>query len=351
MAHPIELGSEKAGAFAATAGGRARRGELVASLERYAALVLVVLALLGFGLRASGVSRIGFSEDEINKLEAVRAYERGDITPNAEHPMVMKALIFVSMRAARVWNARASVGHRISDELAVRFPNIMLGALTVFPLFLLTAAFFNRRTALVASALWAFGVNAITYNRIAKEDTLLVFFMLFAFYFYLRAKQTSGFDTATKKRNYILSAISFGLMLASKYFPHYFGLNMLYYHLVHVREREPNEPRGNTPKIFYIVLALAFLITNPAILFPQTWGYLSAYSGEQLLTHHGYLMGDTLYDNVMSKTPFGGTPFYFYLLFLLIKTPLPLIVALLAGLVEIVRRRREPGPAFLLLMF
>jgi hypothetical protein len=62
-------------------------------------------------------------------------------------------------------------------------------------------------------------------------------------------------------------------------------------------------------------------------------------------------MGETLYHNVMSKTPFGGTPFYFYLLFLAIKTPLPLLLALLVGLVEIVRRRREPGAAFLLLMF
>ncbi len=70
----------------------------------------------------------------------------------------------------------------------VRFPNALFGALTVFPLYLLAAAFFDKRTGLVSALLWTFGVNAITYNRIAKEDTLLVFFMLFAFYFYLRAK-------------------------------------------------------------------------------------------------------------------------------------------------------------------
>jgi hypothetical protein len=62
-------------------------------------------------------------------------------------------------------------------------------------------------------------------------------------------------------------------------------------------------------------------------------------------------MGETLYDNVMSKTPFGGTPVYFYLLFLAVKTPLPLLAALALGLFEIVRQRKEPGPAFLLVMF
>ncbi|HYY41956.1 MAG TPA: glycosyltransferase family 39 protein, partial [Pyrinomonadaceae bacterium] len=200
------------------------------------------------------------------------------------------------------------------------------------------------------ATLWAFGVNAITYNRIGKEDTLLVFFMLFAFYFYLRAKQTSGFAERRKKRFYIWSAISFGLMLASKYFPHYFGLNMLYHHLVQQRRREPGEPAGRTPGLFYLVLPIPFVFANFALFWPRTWQYLDAYSGEKLLTHHGYLMGDTLYQNVLSQTPF-GTPAYFYALYLAIKTPLPLLVAFLFGLAICVRAWRKPGPAFVLLMF
>ncbi|HEX8853582.1 MAG TPA: hypothetical protein VF754_08850, partial [Pyrinomonadaceae bacterium] len=183
-----------------------------------------------------------------------------------------------------------------------------------------------------------------------KEDTLLVFFMLSAFYFYLRAKQTSGFETGAKRRHYALSAVSFGLMLASKYFPHYFGLNMLYHHFARVREREPNEPRGRTPLFFYPLVAVVFLAVNPAVLLPETWAYLRAYSSEQLLTHHGYLMGERLYQNTMSATPFAGTPLYFYLLFLLIKVPPPVLVAFACGLVWCARRWREPGPAFLLLM-
>lgn len=313
-------------------------------------ITLAALVVLGFGLRLSGISAVGFAEDEINKLEAVRAYAHGDISPNAEHPMLMKALVYVSMQAQQALNR--STGSNISDEAALRFPNILFGALTVIPLFLLTAAFFERWTALVAAALWAFGLNAITYNRIAKEDTLLVFFMLFAFYFYLRAKQTSGFDPQGKRRFYSLSGVSFGLMMASKYFPHYFGLNMLYHnYLYKVRERQPGEPKGRTPLLFYILVGVAFLIANPAILLPQTWAYLNAYASEQLLTHTGYLMGATLYKNNPSSTPFWGTPLYFYALFLLIKMPLPVLLAFIIGLVECVRRRREPGHGFVLLMF
>jgi hypothetical protein len=126
---------------------------------------------------------------------------------------------------------------------------------------------------------------------------------------------------------------------------------MLYHYLFHVRTREPGEPRGNTPLVFYLVVGATFLAANPAVLLPQTWAYLSAYSSESLLTHHGYLMGETLYDNVMSKTPFGATPVYFYLLFLALKVPLAILAAAAVGLCVVARRWREPGPAFLLLMF
>jgi hypothetical protein len=347
MSRLIEVASERAGALAL---GARERG-LAESLDRYAVVMLVMLTAVGFTLRVGGIGRLGFAEDEINKLEAVRAYERGDFTRNAEHPMLMKALVFASVEAARAWNAAAPEDLRVSDETALRLPNVVFGSLTVFPIFLITAVFFGRRTGLIAAALWAFGVNAITYNRVAKEDTLMVFFMLFAFYYYIVAKRTSGFDPKAKRRNYILSGIAWGMMLASKYFPHYFGLNMLFHHFFRVREREAGEPRGNTPPIFYLAVVLAFLVANPAVLLPQTLSYLNAYSGEQLLTHHGYLLGETVYNNVVSKAPFGATPVYFYALFLLIKTPLPLLAAFLAGLFHLARRWREPGAAFMLFMF
>ncbi len=61
---------------------------------------LAIFIILGFGLRVSKLDALGFAEDEINKLEAVRSYQRGDITANAEHPMLMKALMLVSLTAA-----------------------------------------------------------------------------------------------------------------------------------------------------------------------------------------------------------------------------------------------------------
>jgi hypothetical protein len=319
---------------------------MLLSWEKTTVIVIGLMMVAGFGLRLAGLGRIGFAEDEINKLDAVRAYDRGDFTANAEHPMLMKAMIDVSMRAARVWNSRTGQG--ISDEAALRFPNALFGALTAIPLFLLTAALFDRPTAFWAAAFWSLGVNAITYNRVGKEDTLMVFFMLFAFYLFMRSKQVKDQTWFHRLRN--LSAVSFGLMIAAKYFPHYLGLNMLYHHFFPVRKQSPDEPRWRTPLSFFLIIGAVLVLANPVILLPSVWNYLDAYSGEKLLTHTGYLMGNTLYKNRMSNSPFWGLPVYFYLLFLAIKVPLAVSGTFLVGLFVSLRRWRTPGHTFVLFM-
>ncbi|HKO45449.1 MAG TPA: glycosyltransferase family 39 protein [Pyrinomonadaceae bacterium] len=314
--------------------------------DRRAVAALILLVLIGFGFRVWQLDAIGFAEDEVNKVNAVRAYEHRDITANAEHPMLMKIFMFASVKIARAVKGEGG----FSDELAFRLPNVIFGSLTVIPLFLLTTAFFDRWTGLLAAGFWSVGVNAITLNRVGKEDTLLVFFMLFACYFYLRAKQADTRETKVRNRNYLLSGISFGLMMASKYFPHYLGLNSLYHHYARVRTRLPGEPSGKTSMVFYVAMAVAFLVANPAVLLPEVWEYLRAYMGEKLLVHSGYLMGEQLFQNKMSRSPFWGMPIYFYFLFIAIKIPLVVLAAFLGGLVISIKRWRHPGHAFVLFM-
>lgn len=300
--------------------------------------ILALLIVLGFGLRMTQLGAIGFAEDEMNKLDAIHAYEHGDFSANSEHPMLMKLLMWASVRGIPA----------SSEEAALRFPNALIGALTVIPLFLLTAAFFDRRHGLLAAAFWAVGINAITHNRVAKEDTLLVFFMLFGFYFFLRAKQIPPSNKPARYKRYAASAASFGLMIASKYFPHYFGLNMLFHHFFHVRK--PGEPGGKTPGWFYLGIIAVFVLASPAVLLPDVWRYMNEYMGERLLTHSGYLFAGQLYKNNMSSTPFWGTPMYFYLLFLAVKVPLLIFISFLIGIVVSLRRWRHLGHAFVLFM-
>src|SRR4030095_10394143 len=298
------------------------------------------MVALVFCVRIYRIDAAGFAEDEANKVFAVRAYEQGDFTVNAEHPMVMKMLCYASVHAAGLWDraiGQNSSWH-ISEEAALRLPNVAFGALTVIPLFFLTVGLLGFRAGLATSLLWAFGLDAIWFNRTVKEDTLLVFFMFWGFYLYFKAKHLPADDVAGEERLYSLAGAAFGLMMASKYFPHYWALNALFYTLVGYDSRNNRRLNGAISRKYFAAMLLAFVAFNPALFFPQTWRYLWKYINEELLTHHGYMVMDKLYINDFLQTP-GGNPWYFYVLFIVMKFPLPVLLAFLVGLAHIFTSR------------
>ncbi len=311
-------------------------------LEQRKLLIIFLLVAVGFSARVIRLDEAGFAEDEANKIFAIRAYRQGDFTANAEHPMVMKLLCYASVEAVSAWNRTPgkSLGINASEETALRLPNATFGALTVIPLLLLTSTLLGFRIGLIGSTLWALGLDAIWFNRIVKEDTLLVFFMLLGFYLYNRAKGLPAFQVRGQERLYALAGAAFGLMLASKYFPHYIGLNALLYTLIGYDGRNNRPLTRRMWATYFGGIVLAFAIFNHARFLPQTWGYMRKYVNAELLTHHGYLLMDTLFINDATQTP-GGNAWYFYLLFLWVKLPLPLLAAFAVGLIEIFRKRGD----------
>src|SRR5205085_11780280 len=128
------------------------------------------------------------------------------------------------------------------------------------------------------------------FNRIGKEDILLVFFMFSGFYLYHRAKRLAAADWRDQERLYALAGAAFGLMTASKYFPHYFGLNALYYTMVGFDSRNNRPLTRRMWGRYFGGFVLALIAFNWSIFVPQTWRYLWKYVNEDLLTHHGYVI-------------------------------------------------------------
>ncbi|MCS7157926.1 MAG: glycosyltransferase family 39 protein [Blastocatellia bacterium] len=303
-------------------------------------LALALLVILAFGMRVVRLDAVGVSEDEARKIAAVEAYRRGDFTPNAEHPMLMKSLILFSFLAVEQWNRTIAARHpswRISEETALRLPNVLVGALTTVVLFLFARELFDPLVGWLTAILWATGLNAIAINRVAKEDTLLVFFMWLAFFFFMRAKHEGPVETARRQWLYRLSGASFGLMLASKYFPHYMGLIFLYNYL-RPHDRETNAPLGRRAMMgFFLAFFIAFVVANPMLFHPETLRYLAVYLTETTVPHHGYeMMGELYYNNAWKLA--NRTPLYFYMLFLAVKVPPALLLAFAVGLIWIIRR-------------
>jgi hypothetical protein len=314
--------------------------------------ILAMLVLVGFGFRGASLSAEGLSEDELNKLQAVADYrEHGLTSANSEHPLLMKALLTGSVVLADKWNSIPSFGGRrpIAPETALRLPGTIFGALTSILIYLLAAELFGAEVGLIAAALWAFDPMAIGFNRIAKEDTFLLFFFLLANILWLRGQRVAEtHSTRLAEKYYWASAAAFGAMLASKYVPQLLAVSVCYYFMFQgVPETRWRLGKKRLLK-YYTLMGIVFVILNPTILFPATWHQMSQFAGQKLIGHDGYEFMGKLYSHRLTDW-FQGIPWYFYHLFLAIKLPLLPVAGFVVGLPLLFRRKIGDGRYFILL--
>jgi hypothetical protein len=305
---------------------------------------LVVLAIAGFGFRVNGLSAEGLSEDELNKLNAVADYRANGLTgANGEHPMLMKAFQAASIILAEKFN-------RIAPETALRLPGAIAGALTTILIFLIASELFGTEVALIAAALWAFDPTAIGFNRIAKEDSFLLFFFLLANVFWLRGQRAAESSDGSPNKYYWLTAASYGAMVASKYVPHLFAISLCYYWMF---QKLP-ETRWRLGKkrilTFFAIMGLVFLILSPTVLLPETWKQMGLFAGGKRVSHDGYEFMNQLYPQRFSDW-LNGIPVYFYFVLTAVKLPLLTVLGFIAGLPLLFRRKLGDGRYFILFWF
>jgi Dolichyl-phosphate-mannose-protein mannosyltransferase len=338
-------------------GPRAALGMFAAEGLRAPARVVLItmlslILLVGFGLRAYQLSAEGLSEDELNKLHAVADYRAHGLTStNGEHPFLMKALLTLSMLGAEEWNdTRLVASHpqlRIADETALRLPGVILGTLTALLIYLLTAELFGPTTALIAAALWALDPAAIGFNRIAKEDTFLLFFFLLASVLWLRGRRAAEAGERGHERYYWLTAAAFGAMLASKYMPHLIAVGSSYYHIFQKIPATRWRLGKRRWLLFFALMGAVFILCNPTILLPGTWHEMRVFAGEHRIGHAGYEFMGHIYPNLMSLW-LRGMPWYFYYVFIAFKLPPAVVLSTLVGLPLLFTKRLGVGRYFLL---
>lgn len=317
---------------------------------------LSALILVGFTLRANGLSGEGLSEDELNKLDAVSEYRAHGLTSaNGEHPLLMKALLTVSVVTADAWNRTAFVSSRpelnVPVETSLRLPGALFGAFTAMLIFLVATELFGWEIGLLSAALWTFDPLAIAYNRIAKEDTFLIFFFLLANFFWLRGQRVAESEpNKNPERYYWLTAVAFGAMLASKYVPLMIAIPVSYnyaFQKIPVTRWVVGKKRFIK---FFLVMGVAFLIFNPTILLPDTWRAMLKFSTNRMMGHDSYEFFGRLYPHKFTDW-LRGEPWYFYLALIATKMPLLPLAGFLGGFALLFRRKTGDGRYFLLLWF
>jgi hypothetical protein len=311
------------------------------------AAIALLLAVLAFAVRWNHVDFNSLSEDESAKWAAVQEYRHGHfVGVNSEHPMMLKVLAWGSLAAGERWNRLASLHSwaTMSPEGWLRFPNVLLGAATAAILFLFCRSMMGVVGSFAAGFFWAVSPLAVALNRLAKEETPLTFFTLLACYFYCRAQQADSDESA--RRWYDLSAIGFGLAFASQYILHLLGLNALAW-LLGGRMGLTRNPSRFSYRRFFLVIFLAFILVNPVVLFPSNFSAILHWLHHDGITHSGYDFDGTLYLNFPSRL-LAGVPWTFYFWLLLIKTPIPILVAVIAGSIMLLRERRTLASCFFL---
>jgi hypothetical protein len=314
--------------------------------------LLAVLVLAGFGFRVSHLSAEGLSEDELNKLEAVTDYrEHGLTAANSEHPFLMKALLTASVVLADKWNSTPSLGGKtpVAPETALRLPGSIFGALSVILIYLLAAELFGAEVGLIAAALWAFDPMAIGFNRIAKEDTFVLFFFLLGNFFWLRGQRIAETrSTREAEKYYWATALSFAALMASKYLPQMLTVAICYYYIFQGVPATRWRLGKKRLLKFWVLMIVVFVLLNPTVLLPASWHQMTQFAAQKRMGHDGYEFMGTLYSHKLTDW-FRGIPWYFYHLFIIVKLPVLTVAAFLVGLPLLFRRKLGDGRYFLLL--
>jgi len=311
------------------------------------AVILLMLTVLAFSVRFYRVDFNSMSEDEVAKWAAIQEYRHGHfVGVNSEHPMLPKMLAWASLATGERWGRLATTHGwlTLKPEGWLRLPNVLLGTATTAVLFLLCRRMIGVAGSFATSFFWAVAPLPVALNRLTKEETPLTFFTLLACYFYCRAQQSDAGRTV--RRWYDLSAISFGLGLASQYILHLLGLNALAWFLAGKMGLN-RKPSQFSYKRFFFVMFLTFVLVNPVVLSPANFNAIVHWLHHDGVKHTGYDFDGTLYMNFPSRL-LAGVPWFYYLWLLLVKTPIPILLAVILGSALLLRERRTLASCFFL---
>jgi uncharacterized membrane protein len=137
---------------------------------------IILISIIGFYLRYSGIDKVSLWMDElytIMRIQGSLSYTLLTSSDSAFPPFYYLGMnIFRSVFG--------------TNDIALRFPSVVFGVLTITAIFWLGKELFNWKTGLIAGSLFAIYPYAINYGQEAKQYSLLWLFMVLSFLFFFR---------------------------------------------------------------------------------------------------------------------------------------------------------------------
>lgn len=305
---------------------------------RAMSLVLAGLVLAGLYLRVRGLSAEGFGDDEVHKWFAANRYLHGVFSgDDVEHPMLMKWLIALSVLVG------TPLGW--AQETMTRLPNAIVGGLSVLAVAFFGRRLFGRAAGLFAAGLTAFSVTLIGYQRVAKEDTLLGFFLIALLWCIAEAKAASDDGRQGDQRRWELwGAAALAAMLASKYFFFLTPIPVVFYLWVR-RDTQWRLPLRRWLELSGVAFVILVCL-NWSPFLPSTWEYAHSYLWGQQTVHGSLLFMGRIYHNLILYG-LKGTPAWFYAVFAAVKLA-PLTFLFSVGGIALALWQRRPAQKLML---
>jgi len=174
--------------------------EMVFSGKKRIILLLLLLLSFGFLFRHMFAIQMPFTNDEGAYLYDARTILEGKL-PGGD--ALAKAPVFIGAAALGM----VFFGH---DLMIGRYVNIVLGVLTVFPLFFLGRRFGNKGGGVAAAAVWLFTAAPALFNSYGHTQTAQMFFGSLALAFFVYAMEKK------RLRLFLVAGLVFGVSIVAR---------------------------------------------------------------------------------------------------------------------------------------
>lgn len=304
-------------------------------------ILAAFILLLAFGIRYVSLSDVGVTTDEpiyvqsgLGYVQNVLNLDHSNVTwsTNMEQPPVSKYIY-----GTVIWLTHGFSFLNYDMFLVAKMASALMGALSCVVVYLIGRDFFNRKTGIAAAVVLALVPEFIAHTQTATIESPLILLVSLTMYAFMWTLKKGSEDY------FVLAAILFGLVLATKYnglliLP-VMALIFLLYALDKIKAKsgklDAATVTGNLGTLVPAVKIVAFLAIVVLVFFslwPWLWSDPAGHMN-QSLNHWAYSVQE--YFLGVKQVP----PLYYYPVYFLVTIPALLLLPLLAGVVAAIRSK------------
>lgn len=338
----------KARAKAAVKNKPAKTGSQVL-ISRTDVFFIIAIILIAFTVRYISLTDNGVTSDEPIYISTGVQYiynllnlqlDGQSWAGNLEHPPVSKYIYGAAAFLVSGYTADFDM------VVAAKLASLCMGVITCVLVYLIGRDFFDSRTGFSAALILALLPTFIAHTQVATLESPLVLFITLTMYLYLLAVKNNS------RKLFLASAVSFGLVLSTKYnglliLPVLIGF-FLVYRLAEIRAREGRLDVKTLKSNASVLVPAESIITFlglALILFFVLWPFL--WTGpvgriQVSLDHWTYDITEYFFGTRMAP------PIYYYPVYFLVTLPALLLIPLAIGLWDTLKSRNPFKLAMLL---